>query len=141
MVIGKARNLDIFSCRAVHEIILLRLLYLIGYNTPENVIHYAHYLDTRIRAYRHLKHDVVRIQSESNRDIRVNNLDEESRPRGHKDGGDRTPQRSKTIAGRKLRVMTVDKGLLRETKVVQTMIEQLTNCKVCGQTSPWALAD
>jgi hypothetical protein len=32
--------------------------------------------------------------------------------------------------GRKLRVMTVDKGLLRETKTVQTMIDTLVECRV-----------
>lgn len=41
-----------------------------------------------------------------------------------------TPQRSKTIAGRKLRVMTVEKGLLRETKIVQKMIDSLVECRV-----------
>ena len=41
------------------------------------------------------------------------------------------PQRSKTLAGRKLRVMTVEKGLLRETKVVQKMIDSLVECRVC----------
>lgn len=39
-------------------------------------------------------------------------------------------QRSKTIAGRKLRVMTVEKGLLRETKIVQKMIDALVECRV-----------
>ena len=39
-------------------------------------------------------------------------------------------QRSKTIAGRKLRVMTVEKGLLRETKIVQKMIDGLVECRV-----------
>lgn len=39
-------------------------------------------------------------------------------------------QRSKTLAGRKLRVMTVEKGLLRETKIVQKMIDALLECRV-----------
>lgn len=38
--------------------------------------------------------------------------------------------RRKTIVGRKLRVMTVEKGLLRETKVVQKMIDSLCECRV-----------
>lgn len=38
--------------------------------------------------------------------------------------------RSKTIAGRKLKVMTVEKGLLRETKIVQKQIDALLECKV-----------
>lgn len=41
------------------------------------------------------------------------------------------PQRSKTVMGRKLRVMTVEKGLLRETKAVQRMIDALVECRVC----------
>jgi len=32
--------------------------------------------------------------------------------------------------GRKLRIMTVEKGLLRETKVVQKMIDALCECRV-----------
>ena len=38
--------------------------------------------------------------------------------------------RRKTIVGRKLRVMSVEKGLLRETKVVQKMINALCECRV-----------
>ena len=38
--------------------------------------------------------------------------------------------RRKTIVGRKLRIMTVEKGLLRETKVVQKMIDALCECRV-----------
>jgi len=38
--------------------------------------------------------------------------------------------RSKTIMGRKLRVMTVEKGLLRETKVVQKLLDALVECRV-----------
>jgi hypothetical protein len=38
--------------------------------------------------------------------------------------------RSKTVMGRKLRVMTVEKGLLRETKAVQRMIDALVECRV-----------
>jgi len=33
--------------------------------------------------------------------------------------------------GRKLRSMTVEKGLLRETKVVHRMIDALVECRVC----------
>lgn len=40
------------------------------------------------------------------------------------------PTRSKTIMGRKLRVMTVEKGLLRETKAVHRMIDTLVECRV-----------
>jgi phosphatidylinositol-binding clathrin assembly protein len=38
--------------------------------------------------------------------------------------------RRKTIIGRKLRIMTVEKGLLRETKVVQKMMDSLIECRV-----------
>jgi hypothetical protein len=40
------------------------------------------------------------------------------------------PDRRKTLMGRKLRIMTVEKGLLRETKVVQKMINALVECRV-----------
>lgn len=35
------------------------------------------------------------------------------------------------MMGRKLRIMTVEKGLLRETKVVQKMVDSLCDCRVC----------
>jgi hypothetical protein len=38
-------------------------------------------------------------------------------------------QRSKTLAGRKLRSMTVEKGLLRETRAVHRMIDTLVACR------------
>jgi hypothetical protein len=38
--------------------------------------------------------------------------------------------RSKTMMGRKLRSMTVEKGLLRETKVVHQMIDAVVECRV-----------
>ncbi|KAG2088822.1 hypothetical protein BD769DRAFT_1680251 [Suillus cothurnatus] len=103
--------------------------------TGKNLQHYAIYLDSRIRAYRDLKHDAIRVQAESNRDMRVNNSIEEdmgyssARPPKSASTKSRAPQRSKTIMGRKLRVMTVDKGLLRETKTVQTMIDTLVECR------------
>lgn len=108
-----------------------------GYNTPQNLQHYAIYLDSRIRAYRDLKHDVVRVQAESNRDMRNSTAMEETgystRTRGGGGGGGSSsngPTRSKTISGRKLRVMTVEKGLLRETKAVQRTIDALVECRV-----------
>ncbi|KII87482.1 hypothetical protein PLICRDRAFT_43127 [Plicaturopsis crispa FD-325 SS-3] len=107
-----------------------------GYNTPQNLQHYAIYLDSRIRAYRDLKHDVVRVQAESNRDMRNSTAMEETgystRTRGGGGGGGSSsngPTRSKTISGRKLRVMTVEKGLLRETKAVQRTIDALVECR------------
>ncbi|TCD65050.1 hypothetical protein EIP91_003288 [Steccherinum ochraceum] len=123
-----------------------------GYAAPQNLQSYATYLDTRIRAYRDLKHDAIRVQSETNRDLRNSMAIEEGRieagekmytksstksrfGRGRKDTADELPpsssghQRSKTMAGRKLRVMTVEKGLLRETKIVQKMIDSLVECR------------
>lgn len=126
---------------------------LLGYAAPQNLQNYATYLDSRIRAYRDLKHDAIRVQSESNRDLRNSIAIEEGRVEagekvyksstrrrfgsGRKDPvedapstSSNTPQRSKTISGRKLRVMTVEKGLLRETKTVQKMIDALAECRV-----------
>ncbi|KAH9967106.1 ANTH domain-containing protein, partial [Russula compacta] len=109
-----------------------------GYNAPQNLQHYALYLDTRIRAYRDLKHDAIRVQSETNRDLRLSMAleddarhsrkytPEEDTDKFRSTGG---PARSKTLTGRKLRVMTVEKGLLRETKVVQKMMDALTECR------------
>ncbi|KAF7309195.1 ENTH domain-containing protein [Mycena kentingensis (nom. inval.)] len=91
-----------------------------GYAAPENLQHYASYLDARIRAYRDLKHDAIRVQSDSNRDARTGHPPQ---PQNN------TLQRSKTLAGRKLRSMTVEKGLLRETKVVHRMIDALVGCR------------
>ena len=110
-----------------------------GYKAPENLQAYAVYLDARIRAYKDIKHDAIRVQSESNRDARLSHsLEEEGHrgsSRGRKDAAPPPEQpglgRSKTVMGRKLRVMTVEKGLLRETRVVQKMIDALVACQVC----------
>ncbi|EJD07686.1 ANTH-domain-containing protein [Fomitiporia mediterranea MF3/22] len=96
-----------------------------GYDTPRNLQNYALYLDARIRTYKDLKHDPVRVQSDSNRDARVESTFERSSTARASNG----PQRSKTIMGRKLRSMTVEKGLLRETKAVQRTINALLECK------------
>src|ERR1700753_1041486 len=82
--------------------------------------HYASYLDARIKAHANLRHDAVRVQNESNRD-HIADVGGSSNGRIN---------RSKTVAGRKLRVMTVEKGLLRETKIIQKMIASLLECKV-----------
>jgi len=106
-----------------------------GYNAPQNIQHYATYLDIRIRAYRELKHDAIRVQSENNRDMRNSAAIDERmdggsrRTRGKEPPPSSGVQRSKTLAGRKLRVMTVEKGLLRETKTVQKMIDSLVECR------------
>jgi hypothetical protein len=38
-----------------------------GYHPPSNLSAYAYYLDSRIRAFRDLRHDLVYLQTESNR--------------------------------------------------------------------------
>lgn len=108
----------------------------VGYNAPQNIQLYALYLDSRIRAYHELKHDAIRVQAETNRDLRLNNSLEEDMayttapPSKASSTKSKAPQRSKTITGRKLRLMTVEKGLLRETKAVQKMIDSLVECRV-----------
>ena len=44
-----------------------------------------------------------------------------------------------TIMGRKLRIMTVEKGLLRETKVVQKLLDALVERRVSSDSHPWAV--
>ena len=78
------------------------------------------------------------MQAESNRDLRTSASIEEDRHSSRKDRSTKPPAaslptRSKTIMGRKLRSMTVEKGLLRETKVVHGMIDALVDCRVCPQ--------
>lgn len=111
----------------------------LGYAAPENLQNYASYLDARIRAYHDLKHDAVRVQAESNRDMRNSvSIEQDSyRSKNGKNGKSTAeassssgPTRSKTIMGRKLRVMTVEKGLLRETQAVHRMIDTLVECRV-----------
>ncbi|KAG6813864.1 hypothetical protein H0H92_006271 [Tricholoma furcatifolium] len=116
-----------------------------GYTAPENLQNYAIYLDSRIRAYRDLKHDAIRVQAETNRDMRNSAYIEHELgiPAPSKKGKSTLgknappasastssgPTRSRTIMGRKLRVMTVEKGLLRETKAVHRMIDALVECR------------
>ncbi|KAG5647842.1 hypothetical protein DXG03_007766 [Asterophora parasitica] len=108
-----------------------------GYAAPENLQNYARYLDSRIRAYHDLKHDAIRVQAENNRDLRNSASIEEDTYRARRNKSPPSssatltagPTRSKTIMGRKLRVMTVEKGLLRETKAVHRMIDALVECR------------
>ncbi|KAG8904938.1 hypothetical protein FRB99_000992 [Tulasnella sp. 403] len=106
-----------------------------GYTAPQNLMNYAAYMDCRIRAYKDLKHDPIRVQSESNRDLRVGAMDDEARRSSlgagssTGGGGASLANRRQTIVGRKLRVMSVEKGLLRETKIVQKIIDTLLECK------------
>ncbi|KDR80609.1 hypothetical protein GALMADRAFT_60535 [Galerina marginata CBS 339.88] len=104
-----------------------------GYVAPQNLQNYALYLDSRIHAYKDLKHDAVKVQAENNRDMRNSQSIEEDGYRGRKDRPTNpnasAPTRSKTIMGRKLRSMAVEKGLLRETKAVHNVIDALVECR------------
>ncbi|KAG8926056.1 hypothetical protein FRC00_003318 [Tulasnella sp. 408] len=105
-----------------------------GYAPPQNLTKYAQYLDYRIRAYRDLKHDPIRVQSENNRDMRAGDMAAEDSRRDSLASSSRRADpslvsRRQTVVGRKLRIMTVEKGLLRETKVVQRTIDTLLECK------------
>jgi hypothetical protein len=111
--------------------------FLLGYNAPTNLQHYALYLDTRIRSYRDLKHDAIRVQAETNRDLRLSmSLADDARnnrrhaPEDDADQSSSSQMRRKTVMGRKLRIMTVEKGLLRETRVVQKTLDALVECRV-----------
>ncbi|KAF9531706.1 ANTH domain-containing protein [Crepidotus variabilis] len=105
-----------------------------GYAAPQNLQNFAIYLEARIVAYQDIKHDAIKVQAESNRDMRnsqsITSIEEDAYKvkKDKKDPG-AAPSRSKTIVGRKLRVMTVEKGLLRETKVVHKMIDALVECR------------
>ncbi|KAF8909303.1 ANTH domain-containing protein [Gymnopilus junonius] len=104
-----------------------------GYAAPQNLQNYALYLDARIRAYKDIKHDAIKVQAENNRDMRNSQSIEEDGYRIRKDRSTKAtasaPTRSKTIMGRKLRSMTVEKGLLRETRIVHSMIDALVECR------------
>ncbi len=85
-----------------------------------HVSSYAAYIDVRVKAFRDLRHDTIRIQNENNREERMN---------GGGDGG-RPSNASSAPRAKKLRQLTVEKGLLRETKGVQRQIDALLQCKV-----------
>lgn len=117
----------------------------LGFENPDHLHHYAKYLDCRIRSYANLKHDVIKVQSESNRDLRSSAIHEEQEEQtqdGKRRGSGSANTglgRSKTVMGRKLRIMTVEKGLLRETKAVHQMIDAVVECRVCDYL--WRLID
>jgi len=98
----------------------LNKLWIVGHFLSENLSSYAAYLECRIRAYRDLRHDIIKVQNETNREERLS---------GSENRGAGT-SRSQNTSGKKLRQMTVEKGLLRETKIVQRQIDALLQCKV-----------
>lgn len=86
-----------------------------GRTTPQNIQAYAIYLDVRIKAFRELKHDIIKAQTE-----RRGSSSSSRRPRSSLDPTGRPTQ---------IRLLTVDKGLLREVKHVQKLIDALTACR------------
>lgn len=116
---------DTVKVRSVQDISLrlgLMLHIVLGYmahSLSENLSNYAAYIDTRVRGYRDLKHDIIRIQNENNREERLSGGESSRQTNG-----------SSSSRGKKLRQMTVEKGLLRETKGVQRQIDSLLQCKV-----------
>lgn len=78
-----------------------------GVRPPSNMTTYAYYLDTRIKSFRDLRHDLVFSQTESNR--RSTGLGANSK-------------------ARRLRHLPVEKGLLREVKQVQRILDSLIRC-------------
>ncbi|PWN31334.1 ANTH-domain-containing protein, partial [Meira miltonrushii] len=76
-----------------------------GYDAPRILSPYAAYLDDRIKAYRELRHDVIRAA-------------DAARTRG----GDRSEGAE---SGLRLRRLTVEKGLLREVGVCQKVCSRL----------------
>lgn len=76
-----------------------------GYDAPKILSPYAAYLDDRIRAFRELRHDVIRAA-------------DAARTRG----GDRSEG---VESGLRLRRLTVEKGLLREVGVCQKVCSRL----------------
>jgi hypothetical protein len=87
---------------------------------------YGEYLDVRIKAFKDLKHDLVRVQTESNR-----------RSDGLGAGCELSVYHllarllTSVAKARRLRHLAVDKGLLREVKAVQKILDALIRCRVC----------
>ncbi|GAA97347.1 uncharacterized protein L969DRAFT_94405 [Mixia osmundae IAM 14324] len=70
-----------------------------GIDSPQNLTHYSSYLERRLKTYNALKYDMIRDKAE------------------------------KRGACNRLRTLTVDKGLLRETSLLQKVMDSLTDCK------------
>jgi hypothetical protein len=89
-----------------------------GYSATKTLQTYAIYLEARIVAYKNLRHDPIRVQSE-------NNSNRMSMAGGGGGGGAGAGGRA-----RKLNSLTVDKGLLREVREVQKIVGCLIQCRV-----------
>ncbi|WVR09685.1 hypothetical protein IAU60_006760 [Kwoniella sp. DSM 27419] len=79
-----------------------------GFTPPASMSAYARYLDSRIKCYKEIRHDLVRVQAESNR---------------------RSDGQGAASKARRLRNLPVDRGLLREVKQVQSILDVLIQCK------------
>ncbi|EIM19757.1 ANTH-domain-containing protein [Wallemia mellicola CBS 633.66] len=78
-------------------------------SSTQNIQSYSNYLDSRIKSYKDLRHDIIKSQTSSRGSSR-SSLDPSQRPN-------------------QLRLLTVEKGLLREVKHVQKLIDALTTCR------------
>lgn len=88
-----------------------------GYSATKTLQTYAIYLEARIVAYKNLRHDPIRVQSENN----SNRMSMAGTAGGGGGAGGRA---------RKLNSLTVDKGLLREVREVQKIVGCLIQCRV-----------
>ncbi|WVQ83725.1 hypothetical protein IAT38_005869 [Cryptococcus sp. DSM 104549] len=100
--------LDVLSRQDILKLRSIERQHFDGYMPPASMGSYAVYLEWRIRGYRELKYDVVRVQAESNR---------------------RSDGMGANSKARRLRHLPVEKGLLREVKQVQKMLDCLIDCK------------
>jgi hypothetical protein len=92
-----------------------------GYSATKTLQTYAIYLEARIVAYKNLRHDPIRVQSE-------NNSNRMSMAGGAGAGGGGSGGAGGRA--RKLNSLTVDKGLLREVREVQKIVGCLIQCRV-----------
>ncbi|CCA67480.1 hypothetical protein PIIN_01309 [Serendipita indica DSM 11827] len=96
---GHTDNVLGFLSSSSNDVLKLRHIY-DGNFVTGHVASYAAYLDARIRAFRDLRHDTIRIQNESNREDRMS---------GGGDGGRPSNASSSAPRAKKLRQLTVEK--------------------------------
>ena len=95
---------------------------ILGHDSAQNLSKYASYLDRRIRTYGALHYDIIRDKAErrGERSLCIV-LPTSYAAKGERDG----------IKGcNRLRTITVEKGLLRETTLLQKQMDSLAECKV-----------
>lgn len=86
---------------------LTTILFSVGYDAPRMLAPYAAYIDERIKAYKQLQRDPIRTSDSGGRSRSSSNASEGSG------------------SGQRLRRLTVEKGLLRETAVAQKVCNRL----------------